>query len=115
MNNYLDDYLNIGIDDTDSPRKGCTTYIAALATEYLETHDCVFIDYPNLVRLNPTIPWKTRGNGAIALRIHCPYKNEERMHFFQENRNLWKPGAPTMKDSDLIIAICKEKNWKIKY
>ena len=45
----------------------------------------------------------------------CPYKNEERMHFFQENRNLWKPGAPTMKDSDLIIAICKEKNWKIKY
>lgn len=77
MNNYLDDYLNIGIDDTDSPRKGCTTYIAALATEYLEAYDCVFIDYPNLIRLNPTIPWKTRGNGAIALRIHCPYKNED--------------------------------------
>ncbi len=77
MHSHLNDYLNIGIDDTDSPRKGCTTYIATLAAEYLKTHDCVFIDYPNLVRLNPTIPWKTRGNGAIALRIHCPYKNED--------------------------------------
>jgi tRNA(Ile2)-agmatinylcytidine synthase len=26
------------------------------------------IDYPLLVRLNPNIPWKTRGNGAICLR-----------------------------------------------
>jgi len=31
-----------------------------------------FIDYPNLVRLNPNVPWKTRGNGALCLRIKCP-------------------------------------------
>ena len=29
----------------------------------------VFNDYPNLIRLNPSIPWKTRGNGAVVLRI----------------------------------------------
>lgn len=27
------------------------------------------IGYPRLVRLNPNIPWKTRGNGAISLEI----------------------------------------------
>jgi tRNA(Ile2)-agmatinylcytidine synthase len=28
-----------------------------------------FVDYPLLVRLNPNIPWKTRGNGAVCLRL----------------------------------------------
>ncbi len=27
------------------------------------------IGYPRLVRLNPNIPWKTRGNGAVSLQI----------------------------------------------
>ena len=27
------------------------------------------IGYPRLVRLNPNIPWKTRGNGALAFQI----------------------------------------------
>jgi tRNA(Ile2)-agmatinylcytidine synthase len=27
------------------------------------------IGYPRLVRLNPNIPWKTRGNGALCLRV----------------------------------------------
>jgi tRNA(Ile2)-agmatinylcytidine synthase len=29
----------------------------------------LFSDYPNLVRLNPSVPWKTRGNGAVSLRL----------------------------------------------
>ena len=47
----------------------------------------------------------------------CPYESDkiERLHFFQEKRSLWSPGPPTMKDSDLIIAICKEKNWVINW
>ena len=47
------------------------------------------------------------GNG------NCPYKNEERFWFFKENKKLWKSGPPEMRDSDLILAICEEKNWKI--
>lgn len=31
--------------------------------------DWVCTGYPRLVRLNPNIPWKTRGNGAVALRL----------------------------------------------
>jgi len=63
--------LHIGFDDTDSPREGCTTYIAALLIEKLQEFDVTFNDYPNLIRLNPNVPWKTRGNGALCLRITC--------------------------------------------
>jgi len=62
-------YLHIGIDDTDSPRKGCTTYVAALLIERLSKFNVDFIDFPLLIRLNPNVPWKTRGNGALCLRI----------------------------------------------
>jgi tRNA(Ile2)-agmatinylcytidine synthase len=62
--------LHIGIDDTDSPRGGCTTYIAALLAEKLSPH-ARFVDYPSLVRLNPNIEWKTRGNGAVCLRVEA--------------------------------------------
>ena len=62
-------FLHIGVDDTDSPRGGCTTYIAALLIERLSLLGLEFVDYPNLVRLNPNVPWKTRGNGAVCLRI----------------------------------------------
>jgi tRNA(Ile2)-agmatinylcytidine synthase len=63
--------LHVGFDDTDSPRGGCTTYIAALLVTRLENLGAEFIDYPNLIRLNPNVPWKTRGNGALCLRISC--------------------------------------------
>ncbi len=59
----------IALDDTDSPRGGCTTYVL---TEVIRTarelgHD--LIGLPRLVRLNPNIPWKTRGNAALAARF----------------------------------------------
>ena len=63
--------VHLGLDDTDSMRTGCTTYIGALLVEDLLKMGCKFIDYPNLIRLNPNTPWKTRGNGAICLRIRC--------------------------------------------
>ncbi len=62
--------LNIGIDDTDSEVFGCTTHVAARIVTHLDGRDGVrFLDYPLLVRLNPNIPWKTRGNGAVSIRI----------------------------------------------
>ena len=64
--------LHIGFDDTDSPEGGCTTHIAALLAEKMSLMGVSFTDYPNLTRLNPNVPWKTRGNGALCLRISCP-------------------------------------------
>jgi len=63
--------MHIGFDDTDSPRMGCTTYVASLIVDKLKRLGVSFIDYPNLVRLNPNVPWKTRGNGALCLRFTC--------------------------------------------
>lgn len=71
--------LHIGFDDTDSTRRGCTTYIAALLVEELLKLKAEFIDYPNLIRLNPNVPWKTRGNGALCLRIRCDERIEGRV------------------------------------
>ena len=68
--------MHIGFDDTDSPRTGCTTYIAAILVEKLQKKNCQFLDYPNLVRLNPNVPWKTRGNGALCLRINYELDKE---------------------------------------
>ncbi len=63
--------IHVGFDDTDSPRMGCTTYIAAVLIEKLCKIGVSFVGYPNLIRLNPNVPWKTRGNGALCLRIRC--------------------------------------------
>ncbi|HUI38428.1 MAG TPA: DUF1743 domain-containing protein, partial [Thermoplasmata archaeon] len=56
----------IGIDDTDAPGGGCTTFVL---TEILRAARSVGADLlgePRLVRLDPNIPWKTRGNAALA-------------------------------------------------
>lgn len=60
---------HIGLDDTDSRIGGCTTYTAFKLVSKLIENEARFVDYPNLVRLNPNIPWKTRGNGAVSLRL----------------------------------------------
>jgi len=71
--------MHIGLDDTDSTRKGCTTYVAAVLVEELQKLGAEFTDYPNLVRLNPNVPWKTRGNGALCLRIKYDENVEEKI------------------------------------
>jgi tRNA(Ile2)-agmatinylcytidine synthase len=60
--------LWIGVDDTDSLTGMCTTFLATeLVRSLARDHD--LIGYPRLVRLNPNIPWKTRGNGAVCIRV----------------------------------------------
>lgn len=58
----------IAVDDTDSVNGNCTTY---LATEFIRelTQDMDLIGNPRLVRLNPAVPWKTRGNGALVMEF----------------------------------------------
>jgi tRNA(Ile2)-agmatinylcytidine synthase len=58
----------IGLDDTDSREGMCTTYLAAVLIEKLMAFGSLE-DYPLLVRLNPNIKYKTRGNAALALNI----------------------------------------------
>ena len=57
----------IGIDDTDSPEGMCTTWLGALLIRRLRNSG-YRIEEARLIRLNPTIPYRTRGNAAIAIR-----------------------------------------------
>src|SRR5438552_10916308 len=60
--------LWIGVDDTDSLTGMCTTFLAGeLVRELTRAYD--LIGYPRLVRLNPNIAWKTRGNGAACILV----------------------------------------------
>jgi tRNA(Ile2)-agmatinylcytidine synthase len=61
--------IHIGLDDTDSKKGMCTTYIGALIVDRLSDFGVTFVDLPYLIRLNPNWPMKTRGNCAVALRI----------------------------------------------
>ncbi|MDR3205805.1 MAG: tRNA(Ile)(2)-agmatinylcytidine synthase [Candidatus Methanoplasma sp.] len=58
--------MYVAVDDTDSVRGNCTTF---LATEIIRRSGLDLIGYPRLVRLNPAVPWKTRGNGALVVRL----------------------------------------------
>ncbi|MEI6796501.1 MAG: DUF1743 domain-containing protein, partial [Methanomassiliicoccales archaeon] len=57
----------VAIDDTDSRTGMCTTFLATEIAYAMRQFD--LIGLPRLVRLNPAIPWKTRGNAALCLRF----------------------------------------------
>ncbi|MEN6379374.1 MAG: tRNA(Ile)(2)-agmatinylcytidine synthase [Methanofastidiosum sp.] len=60
----------IGLDDTDSVDGMCTTYIGTLIVEAIRDLDRNLIrEPPKLLRLNPNNPYKTRGNGAVSIRV----------------------------------------------
>jgi len=58
----------IGIDDTDSPRGMCTTYLGTVLIRRLLARG-FSLTGARLIRLNPNVPWKTRGNAAISLEV----------------------------------------------
>jgi len=59
----------VAVDDTDSRERGmCTTYLAArIATRLREHGGQDAVERALLVRLNPAIEHKTRGNAALAI------------------------------------------------
>ena len=91
MNSYI-----LGVDDTDSVGGMCTTYLGYLLQEMLKEH-AVVKGYPRLIRLNPCISYKTRGNAAVSLQIETNNINkvkkiaasviEENAHMNGENTN----------------------------
>ena len=85
----------LGIDDTDSPSGMCTTYLGALlARRLIRMH--MPVREARLLRLNPNVIYKTRGNAAICLEVEgdidlafgtaCGMV-EELAHFSNENTN----------------------------
>lgn len=98
----------IGLDDTDSKEGMCTTYLAAVLIEKL-TKFATLEGYPLLIRLNPNIIYKTRGNASIAIPLGLSGKDTEKVKeltigtvqdmavFSDENTN---PGVVFIEDTD---------------
>ena len=62
----------VGIDDTDSRERGmCTTYVAAEIADRLRRDGATAVPRLLLVRLNPAVEYKTRGNAALAIHTDC--------------------------------------------
>src|SRR6267378_4406314 len=61
----------LGIDDTDSRFGHCTTHLGYLIVCELARIGCAFATYPRLVRLNPNVPFKTRGNAAVCIEFEA--------------------------------------------
>ncbi|MEE9409896.1 MAG: tRNA(Ile)(2)-agmatinylcytidine synthase [Candidatus Heimdallarchaeota archaeon] len=76
MTKKRDSILHIGFDDTDSLSGSCTTHIATKIIHRI-SEEVEFLDYPRLIRNNPNVPWKTRGNGAIAFTLGLKNENIE--------------------------------------
>ena len=58
--------MYLAFDDTDSRRGMCTTYLMA---KFLQETGFAVHGFPRLVRLNPNISYKTRGNGALCIQL----------------------------------------------
>lgn len=58
----------IGVDDTDSRQRGmCTTYLATRLADRIRRDTGADVRRQLLIRLNPAVEHKTRGNAALAL------------------------------------------------
>ena len=87
--------LHIGFDDTDSPKGMCTTFLAFKIVNFLQKEKTEILDFPRLIRFNPNIPWKTRGNGAVAIQIRTgnPLKIKNKIKNLVSNNSDTKNGA----------------------
>jgi len=99
--------LHVGFDDTDSPKGMCTTFLAYKIVDYLRKQKAEFLDFPRLIRFNPNIPWKTRGNGAVSFKIKTnnPKKIKNKIkHFvkqYSDVKNGANPGLVFYEKSDI--------------
>ena len=114
--------LHIGIDDTDSPKGMCTTFLAYKIINRLKKENVDFLDFPNLVRFNPNIPWKTRGNGAVGFKISTsnPKKIKNLVKKFVEQysdvKNGANPGLVFCQDENIpdeFLKLSSDAMWKL--
>src|SRR3989449_3011600 len=98
--------FHIGIDDTDSEKGGCTTYTATVLFQELFNRGLRPFDFPWLVRLNPNIPWKTRGNGALAIHF---FVDEEQIENVQRIalETVEKTTVASARGTDPAVAFLK--------
>ncbi|MGH1522207.1 MAG: TiaS agmantine-binding domain-containing protein [Nitrosopumilus sp.] len=114
--------LHVGFDDTDSTKGMCTTFLAYKIVESLQKEKIEFLDFPRLIRFNPNIPWKTRGNGAVSFRIKTTnskkIKNKIKnfVQKYSDTKNGANPGLVFLENNSVpseFIEFSKLAMWQL--
>ncbi|MGM0405200.1 MAG: TiaS agmantine-binding domain-containing protein [Thermoplasmatota archaeon] len=102
--------MYIAVDDTDSREGMCTTFLVAELIK--EFKDYELLDYPRLVRLNPNVPWKTRGNGAVVLKLGTGVNKKDMIGEIEDDIYIYDGESITDSVDDLLIRSEKViENW----
>ncbi len=99
--------IHLGIDDTDSDDGMCTTYLITLILENLINEDIKLTDYPNLIRLNPNIPWRTRGNAALCIRLDTD--NPDKIFKIAKKTMIKNSESKNNKANSGLVMLCRKK------
>ncbi len=105
--------VDIGLDSLDTPITGCTTHFAFFLLLHIRKKygdKIELVDYPNLVRLNPNIPWKTRGNAAVVLRTRM--KEDIVEDVIKDTLSLAEAYVGDLKNSSAGIAFYIGDSWQ---
>ena len=96
----------IAVDDTDSRERGmCTTYVAArLAEAVRQAGGCV--DRTLLVRLNPAVEHKTRGNAALA--VHCDLPAQHALALAEDALDRAETADPRTNPGAVVVGAAPE-------
>jgi tRNA(Ile2)-agmatinylcytidine synthase len=97
----------VAFDDTDSPTGGCTTHMVFRVL--LAVPELALRGMPRLVRLNPNVPWKTRGNGAVVLDLVKPTGPQVRVGELQGREILAFPDGAAAERSAAWV----ERIWTV--
>jgi tRNA(Ile2)-agmatinylcytidine synthase len=97
----------LAFDDTDSAAGGCTTHLAFHVL--LALPELALTGMPRLVRLNPNVPWKTRGNGAVVLPLGSPQGPSTRVGELRGHEILAFPDAAPVAPSQDVL----DRVWEV--
>ncbi len=114
-------YVQIALDDADSHYGGCTTYVTYRILRDLLREEIKPVSLPLLIRLNPYVPFKTRGNAATKFVVAVPEEKvpsliEMVLHLvneYSERRGKASPGVAVLVSesldvpSELVWLYCK--------
>lgn len=97
--------MYIAIDDTDSREGMCTTF---LLTEIIRRSALDIIGYPSLVRLNPAIKYKTRGNGALVVNLGTGKGESQTIGYFGSKTVKGYKEGEEIPDPDFLMEIARD-------
>jgi len=105
--------ISVAIDDTDSQYGGCTTHLTGLVLSELRGK-VKLADYPLLVRLNPNIPWRTRGNAATVLRLLYDGDPQDLLELAWSMALEYTQPRPPLPDKSPGVVVYVGRPWELE-